>query len=597
MPYIPPLKDMFFVLEDIIAIDILKSYGAYKDLNPELIEQVLKEAGRFLAEQIAPLNHSGDIEASRFQKDKIVTPKGFKAAYQKFVENRWQGLSCSEAYGGMGMPRVIGSAFNEILHSANMSFGLAPLLTASAIDAIEHHGSKEQKTLYLPKLVSGEWTGAMDLTEPQSGSDLSNLKTRAEPDHDNSYRLYGQKIYITWGEHDLAENIIHLVLARLPDAPKGVKGISLFLVPKFIPDKTGKLTNRNDIKLAGIEHKMGIHASPTCTLIFGENKGAKAWLIGEENKGLSHMFTMMNAARLGVGLQGVGIAERAYQKALLYAKEREQGKGVLGADKGKIVPIIQHPDVRRMLLTMKAKIQAARCLCYACALSADGAEYADEEEDSKILTQKEAILTPIAKAWSTEIAQEITSLAIQIHGGMGFIEETGIAQYYRDARITPIYEGTNGIQAIDLVRRKLPLDNGLAVQNIIVDIQETAENCALSSHPELPYIARRLEESAHVLETAILWFLEGKQSESDLLTGAAPFLRLFGNVLGGYYLAIGALAARRKQKLNQGDHEDHIARIKLARWYSETVLAECAGLLPNITAGSDLLFSHPVSFL
>jgi 3-(methylthio)propanoyl-CoA dehydrogenase len=485
-----------------------------------------------------------------------------------------------------------------MVHAANMSFGLCPMLTLGAVEALSAHGTPEQQAMYLPKLITGQWSGTMNLTEPQAGSDVGALSSRSVPQDDGTYKIFGQKIYITWGEHDLAENIIHLVLARLPDAPSGVKGISLFLVPKFIPDDQGNPGKRNDVACIGLEHKMGIHASPTCTMSYGDNGGAIGWMIGEPNKGLSYMFTMMNSARLNVGLQGVAIADAAFQKAYEYAMERKQGRAEGWTEAGPS-PIFHHADVRRMLMTMKSKVSAARAICHMTALASDLSEHAKTPEARKIAKAREELLTPIAKGWSTDMGVEIASLGVQIHGGMGFVEEGGAAQFYRDARIAAIYEGTNGIQAIDLVGRKLAMDGGAPLAALISEMRETADACKSASNEQVTWIGKRLFESIDVFEEAAAWLVRAQagNSKRDALAGATPFLKLAGDVTGGWTLAKGALAALGHLQARTGDASYMTSRISLAGFFAENVLAQVQGLLASVTAGSDVLFEPDMDAL
>lgn len=539
MSYKAPIADIRFALE--ACADLWRVRESYPDLDEDLLGAILDGAGALAAETLAPINRSGD-QAGVSLKDGVVTAApGFREAYNAYKSGGWQGLAADPAYGGQGLPRAVALAVMETVHSANMSFGLLPMLTLGAIEAIEHHGAADQKKLYLEKLISGEWSGTMNLTEPQAGSDLGVLTTKAVPQADGSYAITGQKIFITWGEHDLAPNIIHLVLARIEGAPAGSKGISMFIVPKF-RDADG---SRNAVRCIGVEEKMGIHASPTCTLAY---EGATGWLIGEENRGLAAMFTMMNAARLNVGMEGVAVAEAAYQKALAHAKERKQG-GAL---------IIEHPDVRRMLMTMRAKIQAGRAICYACAVAADAGDKATED-----------LLTPLAKAWSTELGVEAASLGVQVHGGMGFVEEGGAAQFYRDARIAPIYEGTNGIQAIDLYGRKLLSDRGAAMGRLIDDAIAAGEAHAGAR------AGKRLAAAAHTLRDATDYMLGA--SRDDALAGASEYLALAGDVAGGALVAQG-LTRRASDE-----------QARLFSFYAETVLARAAGRLTALRVGAAAL--------
>ncbi|PKQ02394.1 MAG: acyl-CoA dehydrogenase, partial [Alphaproteobacteria bacterium HGW-Alphaproteobacteria-12] len=493
------------------------------------------------------------------------------------------GLAASPDYGGQGLPVALSVAMQEMWNAACLSFGLCPILSQGVIEALTAHGTGEQKALYLTRLISGEWTGTMNLTEPQAGSDLNALKAKAVPQGDGTYKITGTKIFITYGDHDMAENIVHLVLARLPDAPPGTRGISLFLVPKFLVNADGATGARNDVCCIGLEEKLGIHASPTCVMSYGENTGAIGTLIGQENRGLACMFTMMNNARLLVGTQGVAIAEAAYQHALAYAKERKQGRPAGSAlAPGEMAPIIEHPDVRRMLTTMKALTEASRAICYATAVAIDTA-HGGESEDKRTEGQARAdLLTPIAKSFSTDAGVEIASIGVQIHGGMGFIEETGAAQYLRDARILPIYEGTNGIQAIDLVSRKLPLGNGGVVRTFIAEMRDTAKEARSSNDKTLTGIGVALDSALDTLEEATAYMLDAlKSTPDDCLAGASPYLRLFGIVAGGHYLALGAL---RSVGL-----EDAPSRLSLARFYAASLLPAAHGLLGPSIAGADSL--------
>lgn len=537
MTYAAPIADMRFALE--ACADLWTLRERYPDLDEETLAAILEGAGALASETLAPINRSGDRAGVKLEGDVVTAAPGFREAYQAFKAGGWQGLAADPAYGGQGLPRAVALAVMETVHSANMSFGLLPMLTLGAIEAIETHGAADQKALYLEKLISGEWSGTMNLTEPQAGSDLGALTTKAVPQADGSYAITGQKIFITWGEHDLAPNIIHLVLARIEGAPAGSKGISMFIVPKF-RDADG---SRNAVRCIGLEEKMGIHASPTCTMAY---EGATGWLIGEENRGLAAMFTMMNAARLNVGMEGVAVAEAAYQKARAYARERTQA-GL----------IVNHPDVRRMLMTMRSKIQAARAICYATAVAADVGDSARED-----------LLTPLAKAWSTDLGVEAASLGVQIHGGMGFVEEGGAAQFYRDARIAPIYEGTNGIQAIDLYGRKLLGDRGEAMRALIADVH------ALDLKP-----GSELSIAAQCLDHATEYMLEA--SREDALAGAATYLTLAGDVAGGFYWARGL---KRAPSPEQQVLFNFYARMVLTR--APSLLGQCA-----ITAKAMLSFN------
>jgi len=543
MGYRAPIGDMRFALEACAGLWSLKS--RFNDIDPDLLEAILDGAGSLASETLAPINRSGDQAGVSLKDSVVTTAPGFKQAYAAFRDAGWQGLAADPTYGGQGLPRAVALAVFETIHAANMSFGLLPMLTLGAIEAIEQHGAPDQKELYLSKLISGEWTGTMNLTEPQAGSDLGALTTKAVPQADGSYAITGQKIFITWGEHDITPNIIHLVLARIEGAPMGSKGISMFIVPKFRDEDE----SRNAVRCIGIEEKMGIHASPTCTLAY---EGATGWLIGEENRGLAAMFTMMNAARINVGLEGVSVAEAAYQKAFAYAQERRQGGAF----------IIQHPDVRRMLTTMRAKIQAGRAICYATAVAADGGDKARED-----------LLTPIAKAWCTDLGVEAASLGVQVHGGMGFVEEGGAAQFYRDARIAPIYEGTNGIQAVDLYGRKLLSDRGEAMQALINDAREAGSALKKTRGARLVIAADALEEATKYMLSA---------AREDALAGASEYLMLAGDVAGGLYLARGLANAPGQAAMTKEIIADQTA---LFAYYAEAILARAPSRVPAIQVG------------
>ncbi len=591
MTYQAPVDDIMFTLRSAADLDGLNERGIYDGLDEETLRAIIEEAGRFGAEVLAPLNRIGDVEGAVLKDGGVVTPEGWREAYRQFREAGWNALTGPEEFGGQNLPEIVSSATSEIWNAANLAFGLCPLLTMGAIDALKVYGSKELLETYLPKMVSGEWTGTMNLTEPQAGSDLGGLRTRAEPQADGTYRLFGTKIYITYGDHDLTDNIIHMVLARLPDAPAGTKGISLFLVPKVLVNADGSLGERNDVIAAGVEHKLGIHASPTCTMKYGENGGAVGYLVGEENRGLAAMFVMMNAARLAVGLQGVAVADRATQHAIAYANERNQGRGPR-AKRGEMSPIIEHADIRRTVMKMRAATNAARAICLVTARELDIAERATGKEEREAAHMRAALLTPIAKAYSTDIGVEVASLGVQVHGGMGYVEETGAAQFYRDARILPIYEGTNGIQAIDLVTRKLPLGDGAVAMALIDDLSATVDEVRASNRPEFGLMAERLAEAVAALKRTSLWLGEQiQQNPEAALAGATPYLRLFGLTAGGVYLARGALAAARD---NGGTAS---ARVILARFWAETEVALAPGLATAITEGADGLLAMPVERL
>ncbi|WP_069384061.1 acyl-CoA dehydrogenase [Halomonas caseinilytica] len=540
-PYIAPVREHRFVLEELLEHEALSLPG-FEEVGADLVEAILEEAARLAGEVWAPLNASGDRQGCVRRDDGGVSvPEGFADAYRAYAEGGWNGIGVDQAHGGQGLPEVVASAVQEMLHGANMALGLCPMLTAGAIEALIQHGDEAQCARYLAPLVEGRWTGTMNLTEPQAGSDLSRVRTRAEPtDEAGTYRLTGQKIFITWGEHDCAENILHLVLARLPDAPEGNKGISLFLVPKFLVDDDGEPGQRNDVVCASLEHKMGIHASPTCVLSFGEREGAIGYLVGEPGRGLNHMFTMMNAARHKVGIQGIGVAERACQQALAYARERRQGRR-----SGEECAIAEHLDVKRMLLSMRARTDALRALALTCASEMDKARHAEEDDARRRAQARVDVLIPVVKAFSTDQAVEIASLGIQVHGGMGYIEETGAAQLLRDARIAPIYEGTNGIQALDLAGRKLGRDGGAALAALVDDVEATAS--ALAAREELVALGESLAGGAADLRVAMAAVLESSRDtqhgEDAIQAFATPFLSLVGHVLCAWQMGRAALVA------------------------------------------------------
>jgi alkylation response protein AidB-like acyl-CoA dehydrogenase len=547
---------------------------------------MLSEAARFFENQFAPLNSVGDKVGSHRNADgSVTTPPGFKEAYQAYVEAGWGAVGFDPGLGGGGFPWVVNIAIQEIMNSANMALAMAPLLTQGAIDAIMHHGDEVQRMTYLPKMISGEWTGTMNLTEPDAGSDVGAVRTKAVKNADGTYSISGTKIYITFGEHDMAENIIHLVLARTPDAPAGTKGISCFIVPKFLLNADGSLGERNDVNCVSIEHKLGIKASPTCVLSFGDNGGAIGYLIGEENHGMSYMFTMMNQARIGVGLEGLSVAERAYQQALDYAVVRRQGRAP-GAPAGESSPIIDHPDVKRMLVTMKSTIEALRRLIYWNAGCLDTAAHHPDAAEREKASDMAALLTPLSKGWGTDMAVELTGIAVQIHGGMGFIEETGVAQHYRDARITTIYEGTNGIQAMDLVGRKLGMKGGAVVAGLFDEI--AAIDSRLSKHPQLSETAESLMSALKATRTTTQWLLEHGKDQVTVLSGATPYLRQLSTLVGGYVLAESALLVLEATDI---DVETVAAKVATARFFCEQLLPAVHGIGASITGDSDLLMS------
>jgi len=580
--YKAPVEEIAFTLKHVAGLGDAIEAGLLGDLGDDLVDAILHEAGRFATDEVAPLAEAGDRQGSRLVDGRVVTPDGWRDLYKNWIAGGWNGLTAPEDFGGQALPHMLNVAALEMWNSGSMAFALCPTLTMGAIEAINSHASGELKNTYLAKLVSGEWTGTMNLTEPHAGSDLGVLKTRAERRDDGTYRIFGQKIFITWGEHDAADNIIHLVLARLPDAPAGTRGISLFLVPKFLVNADGSLGARNDLFAHSLEHKLGIHGSPTCTMIygdgkFGEEKGAIGWLVGEENKGLACMFTMMNNARLAVGMQGVAIAEAATQKAVAYARERVQGKAPNWAGGG-MSPIIDHPDVTRTLLTMKALTQGARAISYTCAHAIDMSHRAADRKQH--WQERAALLTPIAKSFSTDVGVDVASSGIQVHGGMGFIEETGAARYLRDARIAPIYEGTNGIQAIDLVTRKLTLSDGDQVHGFIAELKQIADQVRHSNLGGFGATANRLDSAITDLGEATDWLLAQVRDAkvAEALAGATPYQRLFGLVLTGCYLAKGGLA-----QAPAGGAE---GRIALCRFAAENLLSEVTALKDSVINGA-----------
>ena len=588
--YSPPTDDIAFVLERVCDLDAICDLEAFSHLDAATVTGVVEEAARFMGEVVAPLNRGGDLQGSVLSDDGDVrTPDGFAKAYRQFAEAGWCGVPFDPAYGGGGFPWLVGVALMEMVTSACMSFSMCPLLTQGAIDLLSHHASEEMRERYLPRLVTGEWTATMCLTEPEAGSDVGALRTRAEPVGDGTWAISGTKIFITYGDHDLADNIVHLVLARTPDAPPGTKGISCFVVPKHLVADDGSPGDRNDVACVSLEEKMGIHGSPTCVLSFGEDGGAIGELIGEENEGMRYMFTMMNMARLSVGLQGLSIAERAYQQARAFSLERRQGRAI-GAPKGERSPIVEHPDVRRMLLTMKSSIEAMRGVLYLTAAASDVADHGPDADARERAQEQVEILTPVCKAWSTDLGVEVASTAIQVHGGMGYVEETGVAQHYRDARIAPIYEGTNGIQALDLVGRKLPIRGGQAVRDLI-GVMASIDDDLAAAGGDLEGIRTAFAEAVATLGRATEWLLEaGAADPNDALAGATPYLRLFGTTAGGWALARQALAAQRALEAGEGDAAVMAARVATADFYARNVLPTASGLEPAVTAGAGGLF-------
>ncbi len=580
--YIAPLKEMRFVIEQLGPLAEITALPGFEDATLDLVDAVLEEAAKFAGELLSPLNRIGDVEGAQHTGDGVRTAQGWREAYGAFVDGGWNGIGCAQEFGGQGLPKLVSTAVAEMWNSANLSFALGPMLTQGAIEAIEVHGTEAQRELYLHKMVSGEWTGTMNLTEPQAGSDLSAVRTRAVPAGDH-YLISGQKIFITYGEHDLTDNIIHLVLARLQDAPAGTRGLSLFIVPKFLVNEDGSIGQRNDVRCASIEHKLGIHGSPTAVMIYGEKGGAIGYLIGEQNRGLEYMFTMMNNARHAVGLEGVAIGERAYQRALAFARERVQGRPA-GYTGSAPPTILEHPDVRRMLLTMKSQTEAMRALAYVCGATFDRAAREPDAERRAYWQRRGDLLTPITKGWCTETGIELASLGVQVHGGMGFVEETGAAQHLRDARITTIYEGTTGVQAQDLVGRKTQRDGGRSARELLAEIGETVAVLAAASDPRAQTLARELANGIAALESALAWLLEAAGRDARL-PGAASghYLRLWGLVCGGWLLGRSALACLRGAGDDDAFRE---AKLDTARFFALQTLCEANALQRKIVDGS-----------
>lgn len=588
-PYRAETDDLIHALSHATGFGAALSEGVFGDLDADTLAAILHEAGKFAEEVVAPLNQTGDREGAVLEDGKVSVPEGWAEAYRRWVEGGWNGLYATEQWGGQGLPGAVNTAVQMMMNAGSMAFAICPTLTQTAVDALASHGDERLKNTFLPKLVSGEWCGTMNLTEPQAGSDLALLRARAERHDDGSYRIFGTKIFITYGDHEMTENIIHLVLARLPDAPGGTRGISLFAVPKFLTGADGTLGARNDLKCLSLEHKLGLHASPTAVMSFGENDGAIGYLIGEEHRGLNCMFTMMNGARLLVGVQGVGVAERAYQQARAYARERKQGNR---PGREETVVIAEHPDIRRTLGIMKALIEAARAICLETALATDLAERTGDEKTRKAASARAALLTPIAKAFSTDIGVEVASLGVQIHGGAGYIEETGAAQHLRDARIAPIYEGTNGIQAIDLISRKLPMDDGAVISDLIAQWRDISAGVKASKAETLNQCARGLTAALDVFERVTAWMLENIKTEPDLaLTGAVAYQRLFGLTAGAVAHCRGALALA-----SGGNDPASAARVALARLYVDYVLPETASLGEAVTAGAPAVMNRELDY-
>jgi len=583
--YVAPLRDMRFVIKELAGLDTVTSLPGCEEVTPDLVDAVLDEAGKFATGVLSPLNVPGDRIGCKLDDGVVTTPPGFKAAYKQFQEAGWPGLGGDIEFGGQGLPHLVSGLVSEIWNGANMSFCLCPMLTTGVVNAVLRHGSEQQKKTYLEKLVSGAWTGTMNLTEPQAGSDLSAVRARAVPEDDH-YRVHGTKIFITYGEHDFADNIIHLVLARTPNAPEGVKGISLFVVPKYLVNADGSRGARNDVKCVSIEHKLGIHGSPTCVMAYGDKEGAIGYMVGEENRGLEYMFTMMNFARLEVGIEGVALAERAYQRALSYARERVQGREI-GVKGGERVTIVHHPDVRRMLMSMKAQVEAMRALAGAACTALDIAHRHPDREQRLKHQAVFDLLTPVVKGWCTEQSIEIASLGVQIHGGMGFVEETGAAQHLRDARITTIYEGTTGIQANDLMGRKLASEKGLTAKALIDEMRSFDKDLGRYSHPELNAIRRGLGEGVSALSEATNWLLETyPYNPRAAAAGAVPYLKLWGVVAGGWQMARAALIAKTHLDGDTEDVDFYRAKLGTARFFAEHILPLAQSYKQAIVNGS-----------
>ena len=588
--YTAPTRDMQFVINELAGLPSVAAQPAFaeQEVSADLVEAVLEEAAKLASEVLAPINHSGDVQGATISPTEGVIPAaGFNEAYQQFIAGGWNGLGCDAEFGGQALPELLNTATQEMWNSANMSFALCPMLNGGAIEAIHRVGSEAQKALYLPKMVSGEWTGTMNLTEAQAGSDLSAVRSRAVPEGDH-YRIFGQKIFITWGEHNMTENTIHLVLARTPDAPEGVKGISLFIVPKFLVHADGSCGARNDVRAVSIEHKMGIHASPTCVMAFGDQDGAIGYLVGAENKGLAYMFIMMNEARFKVGLQGLAIGERAYQQALNYAQDRVQGRPI-GVKSGERVSIINHPDVRRMLMSMKAHNEAMRALAYVLAGHLDLARHHADPAQRQAHQAWVDLLIPVVKGWCTEIGIEVASLGVQVHGGMGFIEETGACQHLRDSRIATIYEGTTGIQAADLAGRKLHMDKGAAMHRLIAEIETTVAELASGRGDDLAAIRHNLQDAAQSLAQATDWMLSGADPRA-VMAVSVDYMMLVGYVCGGWQMGRAALVAHDKLAAGQ-DPSFHEAKLITARFYAEHILPKAEALRRSVQSGGSTIMA------
>jgi alkylation response protein AidB-like acyl-CoA dehydrogenase len=580
--YRAPVRDMLFAINELANFENVAALPGYEEASPDLVEAIIEGAAQVAGDIVAPTNWIGDQTGVRVENGRVIAPEAFRPAYKTLVEDGWLGISMDSEYGGQGLPSLLGIAIEEMLQSANLAFSLCPLLTQGAIRAIEAHASDELKAMFLPKLVSGEWAATMNLTESQAGSDLSVVSSKAVPEGDH-YLVSGQKVFITWGDHDYAENIAHLVLARLPDAPEGVRGISLFLVPKFQIDAEGNSGEPNDVVPVSVEHKLGIHASPTCVMSFGDTRGSVGYLVGQPNQGLAAMFTMMNHARLGVGLEGLAVSERAYQQAASYAKERVQGAAPGHKERG---PIIRHPDVRRMLMLMRSTNEAMRAIAYVTGADLDRHHKSPEKEDRDAALARVDLMTPVIKGWCTEMSQELTSLGIQVHGGMGYVEETGAAQFFRDARITTIYEGTTGIQATDFVGRKLLRDKGKAMGLLIGEMRQTVAEAAASTNDDVKAIAASLAVGVDNMEEGTKWLFANFQSDINVpFAAAVNMLMITGYVCGGWQMARAALLASKHLDAGTDEVEFYQAKLYTARFFAEHQLPRTLGHLATVKAG------------
>jgi alkylation response protein AidB-like acyl-CoA dehydrogenase len=596
--YVPPIKDMQFVLKHVVGLDQVNELPGWEEVTPDVVDAILEEAGKLATEVLSPLNSTGDRQGAQWKDGAVTTPPGFKEAYWQYVNAGWGNIQSPIRFGGQGLPHLLATPVEEMWGSANLAFKLCPMLTQGAIEAISHVGPDPVREKFLPNMVSGKWTGTMNLTEPQAGSDLSLVRTRASPQADGTFRLKGQKIFITYGEHDYTENIVHLVLARIDGAPEGVKGISLFAVPKFHVNADGSVGARNDVKCVSIEHKMGIHASPTAVMVYGEQDGATGYLVGEPHRGLEYMFIMMNAARLSVGLEGVAIAERAYQRALAWSRERLQGRplGVAGA--AKTAPIVQHPDVKRMLLTMKSTTQAARALAYWTSALLDRARKDPDETTRRKSQAMVDLLIPVVKGWSTEMGIEVASLGIQVHGGMGFIEETGAAQHLRDARITTIYEGTTGIQANDLVGRKMGREEGRTALALVAEMKQVLPQLAGASDVNLKAIGESLAGAIAALEQTVQWVARTfPTNPAAVAAGSVYVLKLMGITVGGWMLARSAQIAARQLAAGEGDSDFLKGKILTAHFFGDHVMSQAPSLATAVTSGAHSVLAVEEAFL